>query len=44
MLSKKPTGYQDKISYFPNENIEVYLASESDYEKEIKLFDINGKK
>jgi len=44
VLSKKPTGYQDKISYFPNENIEVYLASESDYEKEIKLFDINGGK
>ena len=37
----KPSGYQDKISYFTGENMEVYLASESDYEKNIRLYNIN---
>lgn len=37
------TGYQNKSSYFPTENIEVYLASEANSQKKISLYDVNDK-
>lgn len=37
-------GYQDKISYLPNENITVYLNAKEVKNTSVSLFNINGKK
>lgn len=35
-------GYQDKISYYPNDTIQVFLHADKQGEKKVKLYNING--